>query len=74
MLLVPIPLGLTLIPLGLEALFWAMHWVPSSPYLVFAALQAVIAVWLYRIALEWEGDLMQRREQQILEIVATRTT
>jgi hypothetical protein len=75
MLLVPIPLGLTLIPLGLEAIFWAMHWVPSFPaYLVFAALQAVIAVWLYRIALEWEGDLMQRREQQILEIVASKTT
>ena len=75
MLLVPIPLALTLIPLGLEALFWAMNWFPSFPaYLVFGALQAVVAVWLYRIALEWEGDLMQRREQQILEIVATRST
>jgi hypothetical protein len=41
---------------------------------VFAALQAVVAVWLYRMALEWEGDLMQRREQQILEIVASKTT
>ena len=75
MVLVPIPLGLTLIPLGLEALFWAMNWLPSFPaYLVFAVLQAVVAIWLYRIALEWEGELMQRREQQILEIVATRAT
>jgi hypothetical protein len=51
-----------------------MNWLPSFPaYLVFAALQAVVAVWLYRIALEWEGELMQRREQQILKIIATRT-
>ena len=46
----------------------------APAYVVFAALQAVVAVWLYRMALEWEGDLMQRREQQILEIVASKTT
>jgi hypothetical protein len=29
-------------------------------------------VWLYRLALDWEGSLLQRREQRILEIVGSR--
>jgi hypothetical protein len=28
--------------------------------------------WLYRRALDWEGDLLQRREPEILEIVGSR--
>lgn len=74
MLLIPLPLGLTLLPLGIEFLLGLTErfaWFPA--YLVFGAVQAVVTVWLYRIALDRQGDLLQRREQQILEIVASGT-
>jgi len=68
-----LPLGLTLIPLGIEALLSAMHWFAWFPaYLVFSVVQVVVTAWLYRLVLHWEGGLLQRREQQILEIVGSR--
>jgi ABC-2 type transport system permease protein len=73
MLLVSALLAVTLIPLGIEALFSVMNWYPGFPaYLVFGVIQAIVAVWLYRRVLDWEGGLLQRREQQILEVVGTR--
>jgi hypothetical protein len=73
MLLAPLPLGLTLIPLGFEALLTAMDWYTWFPaYLVLSIVQAAAAVWLYRVAVDWEGDLLQRREQRILDIVGAR--
>lgn len=68
-----LPLGLTLIPLGIEALLWAMNrfaWFPA--YLVLGAVQAVLTVGLYRIVLDWEAGLLQRREQWILDIVGSK--
>jgi ABC-2 type transport system permease protein len=68
-----LPLGLTQIPLGIEALLSAMNWFVWFPaYLVFSVVQAVVAVWLYRRVLDWEGGLLQRREQQILDIVGSK--
>jgi ABC-2 type transport system permease protein len=73
MVVIPLPLGLTLIPLGIEALLSAMGWFAWFPaYLVFGVVQVVGTVWLYRLALDWEGSLLQRREQRILEIVGSR--
>jgi hypothetical protein len=66
-------LGLTLFPAGIEAILVFMNrfvWFPA--YLVFNIVQAVAVCWLYRHALEWEGELLQRREPRILEIVASR--
>ena len=73
MLVVFLPLGLTLIPLGIEALLVGMDWLPWFPaYLVFGVVQAIVAVWVYRLVLDWEGVLLQRREQQILDIVGSK--
>jgi hypothetical protein len=69
----PSLLGLTLLPLGIEALFSLMNWLAWFPaYLVLGLAQAVVTVWLYRVALDWEGSLLQRREQQILDIVGAK--
>ncbi len=73
MVVVPMLLGLTLIPLGIEALLSVMNWFAWFPaYLVFGAVQAVVMIWLYRRVLDWEGGLLQRREPQILDIVGSR--
>lgn len=73
MALVPIPLSLTLLPLGIEAfLGWSGRatWFPA--FLIFGVIQAVAAIGLYHLVLDWEGALLQRREQRILEVVASR--
>jgi len=66
-------LGLTLAPLGVEVLLatfgWAEH-VPINLLLSLAECAAVVV--FYRLALTWEGDLLQAREQRILETVATK--
>jgi hypothetical protein len=73
MMVAPVLLGLTLGPLGIEALLSFMNWFARFPaYLVFGAAQTVVMVWLYCRVLDWEGDLLQRREPQILEIVSSR--
>jgi hypothetical protein len=66
-------LGLSLIPLGIEALLDAMNWFAWFPaYLVLGAVQAIVIIWLYPVVLDVEGGLLQRRELRILEIVAAR--
>jgi hypothetical protein len=71
--LIPLPLGLTLLPLGIEGLLSLTGRLAGfSAYLVLGIAQAVVAVWLYRIAIEWQGRLLQRREQHILDVVASR--
>jgi hypothetical protein len=73
MVVSPVLLGLTLLPLGVEALLSLMNWFAWFPaYLVFGAVQAVAMIWLYRLVLDWEGGLLQRREPEILEIVGSR--
>jgi hypothetical protein len=73
MVVAPVLLGLTLVPLGIEALLSSKHWFAGFPaYLVFGVVQAIVTVWLYRRVLDWEGDLLRRREPKILEIVSSR--
>jgi ABC-2 type transport system permease protein len=73
MFVVPVLIGLTLIPLGVEALFSFMKWAVWFPaFLVLGMVQAAIMLWLYRIALNWQGGLLQRHEQKILEIVGSK--
>jgi ABC-2 type transport system permease protein len=73
MAVVPLPLGLTLIPLGLEALLDAIGWLAWFPaFLVLGTAQAAATVWLYGLALDWQGGLLYRREQDILEVVGSR--
>jgi hypothetical protein len=73
MLVTPLLFALTLIPLGIEALLSAADWFTWFPaYLVFGVVQTFVTVWVYRRVLDWEGDVLQRREQRILEIVGSR--
>jgi ABC-2 type transport system permease protein len=73
MLVVSVALGITLIPLGIEAIFSAFNWFTGFPvYLAFGVVQVILTVWVYRLMLDWQGDLLQRRERHILEIVSSR--
>jgi hypothetical protein len=71
MLIVPLIIGFTLVPLGVEAFFALMKcavWFPA--FLVLSMVQVAVVLWLYRVALKWQGGLLQRREQKILEIIS----
>jgi ABC-2 type transport system permease protein len=71
MLVVPVFIGFALIPLGVEALFAFMKWVAWFPaFLVLSMVQVAVVLCLYRVALNWQGGLLQRREKKILEIVS----
>ncbi len=70
--LFPLVLLPALVPLGIELLAGALDW-PGFPFfLVLSLLEAALAVLLYRVVLTWQGNLLQAREQQILEVVAAR--
>jgi hypothetical protein len=69
-LLMPVALTPTLIPLGIEFLLaWSgtLSWLPA--YLIFTIAECAVVVWLYPLALDAQGQWLQRREQKILEIV-----
>lgn len=73
MVVVPIPMSVTLIPVGLEALYVLMNpgiWFPVS--LVFSAIEVIVVVRIYRALIQRQGILLQRREQKILEVVSTK--
>ncbi len=73
MFVVPVLIGFTLIPLGVEALFAFMKWAVWFPaFLVLGMVQVVVMLGLYRVAIDWQGGLLQRREQKILEIVSSK--
>ena len=71
--LFPVALTPTLIPLGIEFLLslnGTLSWFPA--YLLFMIVECALAIWLYPMILESEGQLLARREQKILEIVTTK--
>jgi ABC-2 type transport system permease protein len=71
MLVVPALMSLTLIPLGIEALFAFLNlaaWFPT--FLVLSIIQAAVMLWVYRIALDWQGAFLQKQELKILEVVS----
>lgn len=71
MVAVPIPLGCTLLPLGIEALFSAAGWFEGYPvFLVLGILQTIFVWWLYRKIIDSQGILLQRNEQKILDVVS----
>jgi hypothetical protein len=43
-------------------------------YLLLSLLECAVVVFVYRLFLRWEGDLLQAREQKILECVTNRAT
>jgi len=71
--LFPLALSPTLIPLGLEfVLAWAGWWTWFPAYLVFILLESAAVACVYPLVVDWQGELLQRREQQILEVVTSK--
>jgi len=71
--LFPLALTPTLIPLGVEFLLSlsdSAPWVPA--YLILVLAECALMVWLYPRLLSSQGDLLERRERKILEIVTTK--
>jgi ABC-2 type transport system permease protein len=71
--LFPLALSPTLIPLGVEFLLsrsGSGTWFPA--YLILALAECALMVWLYPRILSSQGDLLERRERKILEIVTTK--
>jgi hypothetical protein len=65
-----IPLSLVLIPLGIEYTMQALDWHAWFPaFLVGSLVQVAVSLWLYAKLLGSQGFVLQRREQQILEVV-----
>jgi hypothetical protein len=71
--LLPPVLGLTLLPLGVQLLVETLDWVHGLPICLLLALaECAGIVFLYRAALTWQGQVLEEREQLILERVATK--
>lgn len=58
-----------LIELGIEQMGWTSG-MPIS--LVLSSLECAAVIAIYRVALRWEGKLLESREQRILEIITNR--
>jgi ABC-2 type transport system permease protein len=72
-LLAPLFLAPTLLPLGVEVALEQAGWVQGWPlYLLLSVVECAAVVWLYRQVLHWQGDLLQAREQRILELVTAK--
>ncbi|MBI3468487.1 MAG: hypothetical protein HY000_36255, partial [Planctomycetes bacterium] len=61
------------LPLGIEAGLAWLGWTAGLPIGLLLSLAECVAIaFFYRLALTWQGDLFQAREQKILETVANR--
>ena len=75
LVLFPIVEGVTLLPLGIEAVLRALGWGKGIPICLLLTLaELAVAVVLYHFSLRWLGDLFQTREQRILDVVTSRAT
>jgi ABC-2 type transport system permease protein len=63
----------TLLPWGAEALLHSLEWGVGVPvYLILSMALCAAVVLVYRLALKSQGELLQTREQQILEVLTNR--
>ena len=73
MLVFPIAMGPTLIPLGIEFLLTWTHsfaWFPA--YLIFTIVEVFLVSWIYFKVLDAQGRMLEQREQKILEVVTAK--
>jgi len=69
-LLVPLALLPAALALGTEALLEALEMgLGVSPFLVLSLVELPLALWLYRSVLGAEGELLERRQLRVLEVV-----
>jgi ABC-2 type transport system permease protein len=73
MSLIPIVLAPTLLPLGIEFALEALELVQGMPVcLALTMLECAATMYVYRFVLTWQSNLLQAREQSILETVTTK--
>jgi ABC-2 type transport system permease protein len=69
----PILFAPMLLPLGIEFVLERLDVVHGVPVcLLLSVLECIGVIFLYRLVLPWEGNLLQGREQKILEQVASK--
>jgi ABC-2 type transport system permease protein len=66
----PIALSPALLPLAIEALLPGLSAIPVC--LILSLAECALVVWLYRVLLTVQGDMLQSREKQILEVVTAK--
>ena len=72
-LLFPLTQAVALLPLGIELVTKLLGWAPGVPIcLVLSLAECAVVTVIYRLALEWQGNALQSREQRILESVTNR--
>jgi hypothetical protein len=70
MFLFPLSQGPLLFPLGVEALLRLVGWGAGLPICLLLTLaECAVVVAVYYFAIGWQGDLLQGREQKILDAV-----
>jgi hypothetical protein len=73
--LFPVVLSPTLLPLGLEFALEQLGWTSGIPICLPLSVLICVAVgFLYRLVLGWQGQVLQAREQTILQLVTTKDT
>jgi hypothetical protein len=73
MVIFPLTQGITLLPLGIEALVRFLGWPAGVPtYLVLSFVQCAVVIFIYHSVLLWQGNLFRTRELKILDVVTSR--
>jgi ABC-2 type transport system permease protein len=73
MLLLPVILSVTVVPLLFQLALQNLGWIESVPLALILSILECLAIGVfYHFAIGWEGDLLQAREQRILELVVTK--
>lgn len=73
MLVVPVAMSFTLVPLGFEALYVSFSsdaWFPV--FMVSSLVEVPVVIWLYRRVINRQGTLLQQNEQKILDVVSAK--
>ena len=63
----------TLLPLGIEVVLRFLGWGDGVPiYLLISSAVCAVVFVIFHFSLEWQGNLLQAREQRILDVVTNR--
>jgi hypothetical protein len=69
----PLVMAPVLLPLGIEVGLEWLGWLKGVPVcLALSLVECLAIVYLYRLALNWQGRLLQARERKILRVVASK--
>ena len=73
--LFPLAMAPAFLPLGIETGLWLLNGTAGLPIgLLLSLAECAVVVVLYRVVLNWQGGLLEVREQTILEAVTNRAT